>query len=158
MHVEHVSEPEDRVIIGLAISTCPATAGADIAQAWQRFMTEGTASRVARDSADAHLYAVYCDYESDHSGRYTMVLGVAAAPTAPVPAGLRRVRIPSGPYARFVAQGEPGRAVWAVWSHVNGSWEKPGVRRYLADFERYAPDAFTPEAVTAEVLVGLSSR
>lgn len=144
------------MIVGLSIRTSAATAGPDIGAAWQRFMSEGTAQRVVRDPADAHVYAVYCDYQSDHAGAYTMVLGVAADPKAAVPEGLRRVRIPSGAYQRFVAHGAPDRALWEAWSYVNGVWEQPGARRYIADFERYAPDAMAGGKVTAEVLVGLA--
>lgn len=156
MKNELVSVPKDLVIVGLAIRTSPATAGADIATAWQRFMSEGTAQRVERDPADAGLYAVYCDYQSDHDGPYSMVLGMAVDAKAPVPAGLRRVRVPAGPYAHFVASGDAGKAVWELWSHVNGVWEKPGTRRYIADFERYAPDAMADGKVTADVMVGLA--
>jgi predicted transcriptional regulator YdeE len=156
MKNERISVPNDLVIVGLAIRTSPAAAGADIAAVWQRFMSEGTAQRLERDLADASVYAVYCDYQSDHDGPYSMVLGVAVHANAPVPAGLRRVRVPAGPYARFVASGDMGTAVWEVWSHVNGVWERPGTRRYIADFERYAPDAMADGKVTADVMVGLA--
>ena len=154
MKSERVSEVKDLVIVGLAIRTSPASAGPDIGAAWQRFMSEGTAQRVERDPEDAHIYAVYCDYESDHAGPYTMVLGVAADPKPAVPVGLRRVRVPSGAFQRFMAHGAPERALWETWSHINRVWEKPGARRYIADFERYV--AMAEGTVTAEVYVGLS--
>jgi predicted transcriptional regulator YdeE len=156
MKSERASVPRDLVIVGLAIRTSPATAGGDIAATWQQFWSEGIVQRVERDPSDANVYAVYCDYQSDHDGAYSMVLGVAVAAKAPVPAGLRRVRVPAGPYAHFVASGDAGRAVWEVWSHVNGAWELPGARRYIADFERYAPDAMADGKVTADVMVGLA--
>jgi predicted transcriptional regulator YdeE len=138
----------DLVIIGLPLRTSPENAGRDIGAHWQRFMS-------SRKEAATDLYAVYCDYESDWRGAYTMVLGSAAKPDEAVPSGERRVRIPRGDYASFRASGAPAEAVWKTWMHINTEWPDRSRRRYIADFERYAPDAFAGGKVEADISVGL---
>ncbi|WP_163991280.1 GyrI-like domain-containing protein [Pyxidicoccus caerfyrddinensis] len=152
MHAEYLKQDEDLVIIGPALRTSPEQAGQDIPHFWQRFMREHLPAR--KDARD--VYAVYCDYESDHRGPYTLVIGTRAPAEAPVPDGLRRVVIPRGEYARFMARGDPARALWATWAHVWEAWERRAERRYVADFERYEVAAMARGVLEAEVLVGLS--
>jgi predicted transcriptional regulator YdeE len=61
--------PSELTIIGLAVRTRPEDAAADIPALWQRFFAEGAARRLT--AADAHLYAVYCDYQRDFRAPYT---------------------------------------------------------------------------------------
>jgi len=145
----------DLVIIGPSVRTSPATAGTDIPALWQSFMAGGMASKLPARKDDAHLYAVYCDYQTDSAGRYTMVLGVAADAAAPIAEGTRRVRIPAGKYASFVAKGDPAKVIWQTWMHVNTEWDGRARRRYIADFERYDPSAMSPGKAEAAIVVGI---
>ena len=156
MKAERFEISDDFVIVGTALRTSPRTDATDIPPFWQRFLAEGIPRRLPRRSDDASVYAVYCDYESDFNGPYTMVLGVAVAANAEVPAGMRRVRVPKGRYARFVAEGDPSRVIWQTWGHINGEWELRSERRYIADFERYPADAAPGGPTRAEVVVGLA--
>jgi predicted transcriptional regulator YdeE len=131
------------VVIGLAQRLEASVAATEIPRLWQRFQREHA---LPRPPGDAATYAVYCDYESDWRGAYTLVLGVAAAADAPVPAGMRRVAIPPGRYARFSANGDPAQVIWQTWMHINTVW--CGARQYLADYERYTDDE-------AEIAVGV---
>lgn len=134
-----VERDQDLVVHGIAVRTRPSTAMIDIPAHWQRF----TASPVA----SPEIYAVYCDYESDWRGEYTLVLGVAAPADAPVPDGQRRVTIPRGRYAKLAVNGDPTQVIVRAWDYLNTQWAQP--RRYAADFERYTSrDA-------AEIFVGV---
>jgi predicted transcriptional regulator YdeE len=144
----------DLVVIGLPLRTSPEGAMSDIPAHWQKFMGTNVASRISSQEDDAHVYAVYCDYDSDHRGAYTLVIGFAVAPSTPVPEGLRRVRIPAGRYASFTANGNPAEVIWQTWTHINSSSEERA-RRYIADFERYAPHG-SPTSVVCDVVVGLA--
>ncbi|WP_246356976.1 GyrI-like domain-containing protein [Pyxidicoccus fallax] len=152
MHAEYLRQDEELVIIGPALRTSPEQAGQDIPLHWQRFMREHLPS--LKDVHD--VYAVYCDYERDHRGPYTMVIGTRVSADAPVPEGLRRVVIPRGEYARFMTRGDPAQAVVRTWAHVWDGWERRGERRYVADFERHAVSAMARGTTEAEVWVGLS--
>jgi predicted transcriptional regulator YdeE len=144
----------DLTILGLAVRTRPETAMADIPALWQRLFAEGVPG--ALPASDAHLYAVYCDYERDFRDAYTLVLGVAVDAHTPVPPGMRRVRVPAGRYARFAVRGDPAEVVWGAWQHVNGAWPRKEERRYVADFERYT--GASPGHAAVEVCVGLLAR
>lgn len=141
-------------VIGPSLRTSARTADKDIPTFWQRFMGEFL-PRLPRRADDKALYAVYCDYESDFRGEYTMVLGVAGVENATLPPDVRRVRIVPGKYERFVAEGDPAIVVSQTWIHINGEWEQRGERRYLTDFERYAPESMSGGKVKVEVFVGL---
>lgn len=151
---EALSLSSDLTILGLALRTRPEDAAQDIPALWQRFFAEGVPGKLP--ALGAEVYALYCDYEGDHRGAYTLVLGVAVAPDAELPAGMRRVRIPAGRFARFAVSGDPAQVVWQAWSHINGAWANQGERRYTVDFERYTKLA--PGDVTAEICVGLLAR
>jgi predicted transcriptional regulator YdeE len=155
MTPEHVELPEDLIVVGTAIRTSPETAAADIPALWQRFMQDDLANQVPQRSDDPATYAVYCDYQSDYRGPYTLLLGVAVKHGAPVPDQMRRTRIPSGHYASFHVEGDPAQVIWQTWQHINERWDARNQRRYVADFERYAPEALPGGAVKADVVVGL---
>lgn len=145
-----VTLPADKTIVGLAVRTRPEQAGQDISALWQRFMHEGVAGKMSPISS--FVYCIYCDYETDHHGVYTTVLGCEVAPDAEVPAGMRRVRIPTGAYTRFPVKGEPGKAVWQAWAHINGVWTSSHARRYLVDFECYT--SLSPTHLEGDIWVG----
>jgi predicted transcriptional regulator YdeE len=155
MKATPISLEADLVIVGLPLRTSPARATEDIPKHWQEFMGADIASQVSKKKDDGHVYAVYCDYEADWRGAYTMVLGVAVEPSSPVPPGLRRVRVPAGDYASFRANGSPTDVIWRTWMYINEEWSERGRRRYIADVERYKPGT-APDAVEADVIVGLT--
>lgn len=142
------------IVIGPSLRTSARTAGDDIPDFWQRFLAEFL-PRLPRRADDKALYAVYCDYTSDFQGEYTMVLGVAGVDNATLPPDVRRVRIVPGKYERFVAEGDPAQVVWHTWLHINGEWDRRGERRYLTDFERYAPESMSGGNVKVDIFVGL---
>jgi predicted transcriptional regulator YdeE len=111
---------------------------------WGRFFGEGIAAKIARPPAGALVVGVYSDYESDHSGEYSLTAGVIADARTTVPAGMHKVSIPPGDYLVFRGRGEmPGVVVetWrAVWEHFADPAH--GKRAYAVDFELYGgPDA-----------------
>jgi predicted transcriptional regulator YdeE len=155
MEATLVSLDHDLVILGSAVRTSPATAAVDIPHAWQQFMASGLLDTLPRLPSHPALYAVYCDYECDERGPYTMVLGVAVAPGTEARAGLRRVTIPAGEYGRLDAAGDPAEVIWRAWAYVNTVWPARGTRRYITDYERYPLAMLRPDYADAEVCVGL---
>ena len=155
MTPDYIDILDDLVIVGTATRTSLQTAPTDIPALWQTFMQQDLVNSLPRRSDDASIYAVYCDYESDFSGPYTMVLGVAVDAHAAVPAHTRRARIPRGQFASFRAEGDPRQIIWQTWQHINERWDRRADRRYIADFERYAPESAGGDSVKADVVVGL---
>jgi predicted transcriptional regulator YdeE len=149
MNEERLEIARDLVVVGLATRTSVQSAARDIPALWGRFVEENLQSTLPRRADDAGVYAVYCDYEGDERAPYTLVLGVAVEPTTEIPRGMRRVRIPTGSYARFTVTGDPTQVIWPTWAHINGPWGGRPTRRFIADYERYAPDG------TQAVVVGV---
>jgi predicted transcriptional regulator YdeE len=111
---------------------------------WGRFFGEGIAAKIARSPADALVAGVYCEYESDHNGAYSLVAGVIADARTPVPAGMRKVAVPDGSYLVFRGRGEMPSVVVDTWRAVWQHFADPthGERAYAVDFELYrGPDA-----------------
>lgn len=151
MKLTETALAHDLTIIGLALRTRPETAMQDIPALWGRFYQEGLAQRLA--AVEQNVYAVYCDYERDFRGAYTMVLGMACAADADISDGLRRVRVPAGRFATLAVSGDPAEVVWRGWSQINGEWPDKAQRRYVADFERYRRVSLGD--VDAEICVGM---
>jgi predicted transcriptional regulator YdeE len=140
------------VVVGRALRTSAERAGEDIPTFWRRVMAEQVLSRVPGAGT---MYAVYCDYESDARGAYTMIAGVEVPAEAAVPPGMRRVVVPRGQYAQFVAEGDPKEVVWRTWTTINTQWAQSAQRRYEVDYERYAQ---TRGDGTARVEIGVGIK
>src|SRR5262245_52991449 len=136
MQLDPFDHAVDLIVLGLSARVVPGAEAREIPALWQRFLS--SPHDPSRD-----VYAIYCDYERDFRGPYTMVIGQPASPSADVPPDRRRVRIPFGPYARTHAEGHPAQALWQAWTFINTSWPDRTRRRYIADYERYAPGAIT---------------
>ncbi|HWO08975.1 MAG TPA: effector binding domain-containing protein [Polyangiaceae bacterium] len=153
MDSTQVELTNDFIVIGRALRTSPERAASDIPDFWRRFVQEAPGT-IGAPNAD--LYAVYCDYETDHRGPYTLVLGYRGEGTAEVPPGMRRVRVPFGQYASFAAKGDPAQVIWSTWAHVNTEWPQRHRRRYIADYERYPANAMASATVEAQIVVGVT--
>ena len=91
--------------------------------------------------------AVYGDYEKDHSGQFTILLGRQVPADSEIPDQLDKVRIHQGSYLHFVGEGEMPGVVVETWQKI---WDYFGedttyMRSYECDFEVY--DEATPNRV-----------
>jgi predicted transcriptional regulator YdeE len=80
---------------------------------------------------------VYCEYESDHNGTYTVVAGCAVDRDGAVPGGMKKVTIDAGNFVICDAKGELPNSVFAAWAEI---WNAPLDRRCQADVDRYDED------------------
>jgi predicted transcriptional regulator YdeE len=156
MRAEELNRQEALVVTGPALRTSAEHAATDIPAFWQRFMDERWLERLERRADDPAVYSVYCDYESDFRGAYTMVLGIAAQDSAPPPNGARHVVVPAGHYAQFVAKGDPAQTLWRAWAYIGEEWPGRTQRRYAADFERHDLSSLGAADVEVTILVGLA--
>src|SRR6218665_1341542 len=86
-------------IAGIAVRTAnDGRAAKDIPALWERFFSEGILNMISNRESDA-LYCVYTDYESDHMGPYTTILGCRVSGTEGLPADLQVKLIGPGSYA-----------------------------------------------------------
>ena len=83
------------------------------------------------------VYGVYSDYESDHTGKFTVLAGFDG-PT--YPENLDTVTIPQGKYLVFTHQGEMPQIAIDAWTEIWQYFTNEAVehqRLYTTDFEYY---------------------
>lgn len=137
-----VQDESSFAVVGITVRTSNANAH-EIGALWGRFYETGAARRIS-ESGDATIYSVYSDYESDHTGSFTVLIGCAVPENSVVPDGMSKRSVSAGRYAVFPAIGELPASVVKAWSSV---WDTPLDRVYNTDFERYSSDG----AVTVHV-------
>ena len=122
----------------------------DIGELWSRFMGEGLQSKIPGKLFE-DVYCVYTDYETDHTGWYTAVIGCRVSEpeidtvwfSALVPAGTFRVYQPQGKFPDCVAD---------TWMQI---WEDGITRNYLADYDLYKAGAKSFEETETEIHIGV---
>lgn len=146
-------------VIGLQTRTTNAREATDsaIGKLWGRFATENILDRIPH-RVDAHMVAVYSDYETDKDGPYTYTLGAKVGSARDIPPGMVSVKVISGDYAMFTAQGgAPPQMTVDLWKRI-WSLEKPGPlhRAYKTDFEvHYDGLRAQPPDTHIDVYIGL---
>jgi len=126
----------------LGLSTRASNANpAGIGDLWRRFHSLGSQKIVTARLGET-VYGIYCEYESDADGAYTVVIGCAVPPETEVSeemkkAGMKKIDIAAGNFAVYRVEGELPQAVFNTWASI---WQTPFDRRYQADFDRYGED------------------
>jgi predicted transcriptional regulator YdeE len=102
---------------------------------WAQFMGEGLLAQIPH-RADGNIIALYTDYESDHKGKYTVVLGAKVSSVGELPQGMVAKHVPASICAVFEASdGPPESVVPETWRTI---WSDTSIdRSYTADFELY---------------------
>ena len=142
-------------IVGIEIRTTNENNQAmeDIPKLWKRFMAEQIAGLIPSKMNDT-IYCVYTDYESDHAGPYTVILGCQVASFGNVPDGMRLVTIEGGTYQVVTKRGNVMKGlVVEGWHEI---WHAPIQRSFKADFEVYDHRAANPEDAEVDIFVSIS--
>lgn len=125
-------DAEDLTILGIY-----ARAGnedlAQIGDLWRRFHAEGGPTGIAA-RVDDSVYCVYCEYETNFTSAFTVLIGCAVDADAAIPAGMKSLKIEAGKFAVYEPSGELPKSVFETWAEI---WNTPLERRYQADFDRY---------------------
>lgn len=148
-----VVDQKEQVVIGLATRTTNEAEAdpvrARLGRLWNRVMEQDIASRLPHQAVSDALYAVLTDYESDHRGEYTQIVGMAVTDLAALPHGLVGVAIPAGRYLVFTARGPmPETLIQAwrdIWAYFSGA--APCARAYTTDYEVHRPSTNPNDAV-----------
>jgi len=120
---------------------------------WEAHWTHGGSSEIPHAMDGAVSVSVYTDYESDHLGKYTVLVGspVTAAPSSD--AGLHVVDVPDASFLLFTARGNMPVALVETWQRIWAFFDDdcPYDRAYSADFEIHHQDE--PDRVDVYVAV-----
>jgi predicted transcriptional regulator YdeE len=134
-------------VAGIAVRTTNqgGRARKDIGDLWATFMSENIRDKIpAKYSED--VYCVYTDYETDHTGWYTAVLGCRV--TEAGHNGMFVALVPSGSYRQYLSTGELPGSVGEAWIQI---WDKSDGRSYIADYDVYGPGG------EVEIYVGIDA-
>lgn len=100
----------------------------------REFWAKGGIAQITNRTSD-DIYAMYTDYDGDHTKPYTMIIGCEAP--AAVGEGLTAKHVPAAKYAVFDARGPQPATIIATWQHI---WGADLPRAFTSDFDHYAGD------------------
>jgi predicted transcriptional regulator YdeE len=150
--MQHILAGQDSFFVaGIAVRTTNQNARArkDIGDLWTKFMSENIQSKISGKYSD-DLYCVYTDYETDHTGWYTAVIGCRVTDAGND--GMFVALVPSGSYKVYKPQGKFPDCVANTWMQI---WEDGADRVYLADYDLYKAGAKSFEETETEVHIGV---
>jgi predicted transcriptional regulator YdeE len=141
-------------IIGISIRTTNENgqASQEIADLWQRFMSENVISKIP-NKIDNSVYSLYTEYESDHTKPYTAILGCKVENLDGVPNGMVGKSFNGGTYSKTTSKGDLMQGlVVNQWSKI---FEMELYRTYDADFEIFGEKAQNPTDAEVEFYIGI---
>ena len=120
------------------------------AELWQEFKEADIRASLPQRLSD-EVYNLYTDYESDHTGEFTALIGYPVADGVPVPDDLDAYDVPAAHYAVIRADGPMPQAVIEAWHAI---WASDLQRTYSGDFDLYrAGTGSTPGPVDIHVAI-----
>jgi predicted transcriptional regulator YdeE len=108
-------------------------AAIDCGGLWQEFISEGITSKIT-DKLSPDIYAVYFDYDGDHTQPYSFFIGCKVSTDAVTPEGLQSIEIPNQNCNIVTAKGKMPDCVANAWQEI---WKSNIERAYGFDFEVY---------------------
>jgi peptidyl-dipeptidase A len=129
-----------KLIIGIEIRTTNQESSSAIPALWGKFYKDNVLAKIPNKVND-NVFALYTDYEGDHTKPYFCVIGCEVSSLDVLPHGLVGKTIPESKYAVFTTQGPFPQGLRASWQAI---WDSKLQRSYTCDFERY-PSDFNPQ-------------
>ena len=107
--------------------------GIDCGSLWQQFETGNFAEKIPGKLSN-EIYAVYYDYEGDHTKPFAYFIGCKVNMDAQNVQGMDSLIIPAGSYYTITAKGKMPDCVADSWKQI---WSSITNRAYQFDFEIY---------------------
>jgi len=123
--------------------------GIDCGSLWQRFEKENFAERIPGKLSD-EIYAVYYDYEGDHTKPFSYFIGCKVKTDMQNAAGMDNLIIPAGSYHKLIAEGKMPGCVADCWRQIWGSITD---RAYQFDLEIYDERSKDWNNATVEIFI-----
>lgn len=139
-------------IVGISIRTNNTKAAADIGALWQTWFQNGGAAQI-KDRISDDTYNLYCEYESDHTGDYTVVLGCPVSSIENISDGQKGIAVAPQNIARYSSTGKVPEVVYSAWENIYG--ETGYERSYSVDYDLYRETESDPENMTVETVVSI---
>ncbi|HKB45930.1 MAG TPA: GyrI-like domain-containing protein [Chitinophagaceae bacterium] len=144
-----IIEQKEFSIAGISVRTTNQNGQSqkDIGDLWTRFMNENLLQQIHKRTSD-DIYCVYTDYETDHAGFYTALLGCKVHSLTQIPDGFVGITIVAGKYQVYFLEGKFPQNVGEAWRHI---WDNAIDRKYTADFDLYSADAKSFEETEVKI-------
>jgi predicted transcriptional regulator YdeE len=138
-------------IVGISIRTNNKKAASDLGKLWSKFIGENTAKKIPNKISD-DIYSIYTDYESDHNGDYTNIIGYQVSSIENISTGLVSKEIPMSDYQKFTAKGKFPDCVKDTWEKI---WNSEIKRSYVADFEIYGEKSMNMADAEVDIFISV---
>lgn len=135
-----VERQKEKLFMGLELRTNNEECSLAMPAHKERFFKENTLSKIP-NKVNGNILALYTDYEGDHTGSYSWILGCEVSSLNQIPDGLVGKIIPASKYAVYTTRGEFPQGLIAAWQDI---WKSNLSRSYTSDFEVYRSD-FDPQ-------------
>lgn len=147
---------EEFKLIGLALAGKTTNqngqSGIDCGNLWEKFEKEHFAERIPGKLSN-DIYAVYYNYDGDHTQPFSYFIGCKVNSEAINPKGMTQLLIPAGNLKKIVAKGKMPDCVANSWYDI---WDSEIERIYAYDYEVY--DGRSKDWNNAEVDIFLSVK
>ena len=105
----------------------------DCGSLWQKFEKENFSARISNKVSD-EIYAVYFDYEGDHTQPFSYFIGCKVKTDPGLVPGIDSLMIPAQSYIKLIAKGKMPDCISDSWKNI---WDSKIERAYKYDFEVY---------------------
>lgn len=150
-----MTQKEGFKLTGLKLDKKTFNAGAqaaiDCGSLWQKFMGESVATKI-NGKISEDIYAVYFEYDGDHTQPYSFFIGCKVNSDAETPEGLDSITIPTQNYTVITAKGKMPDCVANAWQDI---WKSDVERAYGYDFEIYNELSADWENATVEIYLSV---
>ena len=127
-------------------------AGKEVEALWGRFWGEDIRSKVP-NSVSEDIYAVYSDYESDHTGAYNLLIGLPVKSLDDVPEGFQSIEIQEDTYQEFISNGKMPEAILNTWMEI---WADNNLNRsFRVDFTVHGEKYFDGDNAQVQTYISL---
>ncbi|UIR56466.1 effector binding domain-containing protein [Sphingobacterium sp. SRCM116780] len=124
----------------------------DIETLWGKFWNEEIQKQIPNKISD-DIYAVYTDYETDFTGPYTTIIGLAVNSLEHIPKGFIGITIETSIYQKFVSKGKMPEAVFNTWLEI---WQNKKLNRaYKADFTIHGKKYYDGDQAEVETFISV---
>jgi predicted transcriptional regulator YdeE len=124
----------------------------DIGGLWTRFTNENLKLQIQNRTSD-DIYCVYTDYETDHTGFYTAILGCKVNSLTQIPDDFVSLTIMPSKYQVYFLEGKFPQNIGEAWRHI---WDNAIDRKYTADFDLYNANAKSFEETEVKIYLAVN--
>lgn len=143
-------------VIGISVRTTNENgqAAKDIEALWGKFWGEEIQKQIPNTVGD-EIYAVYTDYETDFTGKYTTIVGLQVSSLENIPKGFVGITIETAEYQKFVSKGKMPEAVFNTWLEIWANKDLNSKRAYKADFTIHGKKYFDGDNAEVETFISV---